>query len=98
MVYSICKVYDEAGTGLISYEYDAYGNCFSTYYNGGNSTSAYSNPFRYRGCYYDTDLELYYLNSRYYDSNTGRFISADYIDTIYATPNVFTQEKQLAIR
>ena len=28
------------------------------------------------------DLELYYLNSRYYDSNTGRFISPDkYIST-----------------
>ena len=62
MVYSTCKVYDEAGTKLISYRYDAYGNCFSTYYNGGYSTSAVNNPFRYRGYYYDADLELYYLS------------------------------------
>ena len=42
----------------------------------------WDNPFRYRGYYYDADLELYYLNSRYYDSNTGRFISPDkYIST-----------------
>ena len=35
------------------------------------------NPFRYRGYYYDTDTGFYYLNSRYYDPATGRFINAD---------------------
>ena len=35
------------------------------------------NPLRYRGYYYDTETGLYYLNSRYYDPETGRFINAD---------------------
>lgn len=35
------------------------------------------NPFRYRGYYYDTETSLYYLQSRYYDPSTGRFINAD---------------------
>ena len=35
------------------------------------------NPFRYRGYYYDESSGLYYLNSRYYDANAGRFINAD---------------------
>ena len=35
------------------------------------------NPLRYRGYYFDSDTGLYYLQSRYYDSNTGRFINAD---------------------
>ena len=35
------------------------------------------NPLRYRGYYYDTDTQLYYLQSRYYDPNLGRFINAD---------------------
>ena len=35
------------------------------------------NPFRYRGYYLDTETNLYYLQSRYYDSYTGRFINAD---------------------
>ncbi len=35
------------------------------------------NPLRYRGYYYDTDTGLYYLQSRYYDPETGRFINAD---------------------
>ena len=35
------------------------------------------NPFRYRGYYYDVETGFYYLQSRYYDPSTGRFISAD---------------------
>jgi RHS repeat-associated protein len=36
-----------------------------------------ANPFRYRGYYYDKETKLYYLNSRYYDPETGIFISPD---------------------
>ena len=35
------------------------------------------NPFRYRAYYYDEEIGLYYLQSRYYDANVGRFISSD---------------------
>ena len=35
------------------------------------------NPFRYRGYYYDSETGYYYLNSRYYDPETGRFLNAD---------------------
>ena len=35
------------------------------------------NPLRYRGYYYDTETGFYYLQSRYYDPNIGRFINAD---------------------
>ena len=73
----IVAVYSDAGTKLISYTYDAWGN-FRTYYaNGGATSKATLNPFTYRGYYYDADLGLYYLNSRYYDSVVGRFISSD---------------------
>ncbi len=47
------------------------------YTESARSTTATKNPFTYRGYYYDCDLELYYLQSRYYDSVVGRFISAD---------------------
>lgn len=43
----------------------------------GNMELAVNNPFRYRGYYYDEESGLYYLNSRYYDPQTGRFINAD---------------------
>ena len=88
----VVAVYDESGTKLISYKYDAYGNWRSLPHNGGYSTAAFNNPFRYRGYYYDFDLGLYYLNSRYYDAYTGRFISADNIDVICSTPNALTDK------
>lgn len=36
---------------------------------------AIKNPFRYRSYYYDFETGLYYLNSRHYDPQTGRFIN-----------------------
>ncbi|WP_287486995.1 RHS repeat-associated core domain-containing protein, partial [Blautia sp.] len=38
------------------------------------------NPLRYRGYYWDEETGLYYLASRYYDPEVGRFISADTIE------------------
>ena len=35
------------------------------------------NPLRYRGYYYDSETGFYYLQSRYYDPELGRFINAD---------------------
>ena len=49
-----------------------------------NKTLAELNPFRYRGYYYDEETGFYYLKSRYYDPEVGRFITIDdisYIDT-----------------
>ena len=47
-----------------------------------NKSIAEINPFRYRGYYFDTETNLYYLNSRYYDPETGRFINADDINNL----------------
>lgn len=38
------------------------------------------NPFRYCGYYYDSEKDLYYLKTRYCDSETGRFITIDGIE------------------
>lgn len=35
------------------------------------------NPFRYRGYYYDVETGWYYLQSRYYNPEWGRFLNAD---------------------
>ena len=42
------------------------------------------NPIRYRGYYYDAEFGLYYLQTRYYDPETGRFISQD--ESSYLAP------------
>ena len=79
----IVAICNNVGTKLVSYTYDAWGNHTEEYFNSGATVTAVkNNPLRYRGYYYDTDLGLYYLQSRYYDSATGRFINADgYIST-----------------
>ena len=50
-----------------------------------NRFIAFKNPFRYRSYYYDFETNLYYLNSRYYDPELGRFINADDITTLDVT-------------
>ena len=62
------------------YTYDAWGNVTVTNASGGNASATsliVRNPLRYRGHYYDTETGLYYVSSRYYDPEIGRFINAD---------------------
>ena len=73
----ITAVYNNVGTKLVSYVYDAWGNTTTSYHNGGNSSYAKYNPFTYRGYYYDFDLGLYRTNTRYYDARVGRWINVD---------------------
>lgn len=81
----IVAVYSANGTKLISYTYDAWGNFTTSYHNNCTSAStANYNPFRYRGYYYDTELEMYYLQTRYYDPAVGRFINPDDISYLSA--------------
>ena len=67
--------------------YDSWGNTISIQNgNGQEITSpndiANLNPFRYRGYYLDSETGLYYLQSRYYDPQTCRFVNGDgYIST-----------------
>ena len=79
----IIALYNSSGTRVAYYTYeDAWGNHVVGYTNLHLNEGAQYNPFRYRGYYYDTDLGMYYLQSRYYDSNTCRFINADgYVST-----------------
>ncbi len=67
---------DEDGNVVAQYTYDAWGRLKSV-----PSGIGLINPIRYRGYYYDTEISMYYLQSRYYDPAVGRFINAD--DTYY---------------
>ena len=67
---------DSQGNVVVTYLYDAYGNIISST-NQLSFDLAKLNPFRYRGYYYDEETSLYYLNSRYYNPEIGRFINAD---------------------
>ena len=68
------------------YSYDEWGNPIQTITRDNTAEQnkiAEINPLRYRGYYYDTETGYYYLQSRYYNPEWGRFISPDnfsYID------------------
>ena len=67
---------DPNGNVVVRYEYNAWGKLLNI--TGSlAATVGVKNPFRYRGYYYDTETGLYYLKSRYYNPEIGRFISAD---------------------
>ena len=71
----------DADMNLIGeYVYDAWGNCTIEAAGANNIEIMEINPFRYRGYYWDKELNLYYLQTRYYDPETGRFINADGIE------------------
>ena len=61
---------------MVTYTYDEWGKILSVTGTLAN-TVGQMNPIRYRGYYYDVETGLYYLQSRYYDPETGRFINAD---------------------
>ncbi len=72
----VLALVDEIGEVVVEYTYDSWGNILSVT-GSMASTLGVDNPFRYRGYYYDEESGLYYLNSRYYDPVTGRFVNAD---------------------
>ncbi len=77
----VTEIYTSLGVRVASYTYDAWGKVLSVNnYTADNIGNI--NPIRYRGYYYDVETGLYYLNSRYYDPETGRFISADTTDVL----------------
>ena len=84
----VIGITDGYGNMLARYTYDAWGKPLTITDGAGADVSgnashiANVNPFRYRGYYYDKESGLYYVGSRYYDPQTGRFINADgYVST-----------------
>ncbi len=55
-----------------------------------SNSIAMLNSVRYRGYVYDSETGLYYLQSRYYDPETGRFLNADDVDLLGFRKNIFT--------
>ena len=90
----IIAIMESSGNEIVRYVYDAWGNHKAYVLANGEyveisaaDNSVYAeiaqlNPYRYRGYYFDIETGLYYLNTRYYDSEVGRFINADDISEV----------------
>ncbi|WP_346938621.1 RHS repeat-associated core domain-containing protein [uncultured Clostridium sp.] len=70
----IIGILDPNGTQVVSYTYDTWGKLISIT---GDKALGEKNPYRYRGYRYDTETGYYYLQSRYYNPEIGRFLNAD---------------------
>ena len=85
----VIAITNNKGKVVASYTYDAWGVC--TIVSDSTGIIASINPFRYRGYYYDQEIGLYYLQSRYYDATAGRFVNFDSPDIVlYARSSIGT--------
>ena len=88
----VIAIVDKDAQTVARYSYDAWGAVTSavTYTELTNNVDiATINPFRYRGYYYDEEIDLYYLQSRYYDAGVGRFVNSDSADVIPQSSDIF---------
>ena len=69
----VVGVYNSAGTKVVGFTYDAYGNCTVS----GDAVLAQYCKIRYRGYYFDTETGLYWVQTRYYNPEWCRWISPD---------------------
>lgn len=81
----VIAIITDEGFLAAEYTYDDWGKVLSVT---GWQDVANANPFRYRGYYYDTETGLYYLQSRYYDPEVGRFINCDDVNYIGVSDTV----------
>ncbi len=65
----VMLVYTQGGIAA-TYQYDAFGNIIK-------ATGTADNTTTYAGYQYDESTGLYYVNARYYDSTTARFLTED---------------------
>ena len=79
----IVAIVDKNAATVARYAYDAWGVPTITQ-DSSACQIATINPYRYRGYYYDEEIGIYYLQSRYYDPTVGRWLSPE--------PNVYKGE------
>ncbi len=96
----VVAVYNQSGSKVATYSYDAWGKTVVSLVSSASATdklvAGTYNPFRYRGYYYDNDIEMYYLGTRYYNQDWGRFLNADATGVLTASPMSFTDKNLFA--
>lgn len=80
----ILGIFDSNGEIVVKYEYSPWGKILGITGPLAN-TLGIDNPYRFKSYRYDNETGLYYLNSRYYDPEIGRFISPDDLQNLQYT-------------
>jgi RHS repeat-associated protein len=82
----VLRILDSNGNAVVNYAYDPWGKPTVT----GDEELAALNPCSYRGYDYDEETGYYYLKTRYYNSETFRFLNADDTSFIGASGTVLS--------
>ena len=102
-LYSPVALINPSGNAIERYEYDAYGRCCVLDPNftiDADGLSDYDNPYLFTGRRWDTlnngSLKIQYSRNRYYDYQTGRFLSHDPLGITpnHPKPNMFNVMSQ----
>ncbi len=91
----IVGLINSAGTQVVAYTYSTWGEVL-TVTGSLASTLGAKNPYRYRGYRYDTETGLYYLQSRYYNPQWGRFVNSDNASVVAASPTSLSDKNTFA--
>lgn len=82
----VIRIVDGTGATVVEYTYNAWGEVLNV-----SDASTFNlgdiNPIRYRGYYYDVEMQMYYLQSRYYDPVVKRLLNADDPSTVTSEAN-----------
>ena len=89
----VIALVDTGWNTVVSYAYDSWGNVTAIE---GDQDLGKKNPLRYRGYYWDEETGLYYLASRYYDPEVGRFINADDLSVLSEEKREITDKNPYA--
>ena len=85
----VIRILDAGGDTVVEYTYDPWGKPTVT----GDENLAALNPCSYRGYDYDEETGYYYLQSRYYDPVTGRFLNVD--DVVFLNADTSNESNNL---
>jgi RHS repeat-associated protein len=94
---SVTSLTSSSGSVAGTYSYDSFGNLSA-------STGTVTNPFRYTGREWDSEVGLYSYRERVYDPSVGRFVSEDpirftagnnFYDYVYNDPTDYTDPSGL---
>src|ERR1035437_2732752 len=83
----VIGVSDESGNLTAAYDYDAYGSVSQSVSSGGGS--APTDDILFTGKDLDPDTGLYYFNARWYDSESGRYVSSTPLQADAEEPYAF---------
>lgn len=92
----IIGILDNTLQQIVSYTYTSWGEIISVKDANGNEITDTNhigliNPYLYRSYQYDRETGFYYLQSRYYNPEWGRFLNADEVfNTSLSGTNLYT--------